>query len=78
MSDQKVFKTTELFNQVKALAQAKGYNVYSMKWLNSLRAFTLELRRSQKNIENGGWDMIQLTGGPQNRQWKFTKNGKEI
>lgn len=71
--EDKVVSTSDLFSEVRSIATNRGYSIYSMKWLSTVKSFSTALTRSRKNVENGGWYGEQIVGGPNNRNWKFTK-----
>lgn len=69
----RVITPTELFAEMKALAAKRGYSVYSMKWLASVKALSTAVARSKKNIDNGGWAMNKISSGAKKRCFEFTK-----
>lgn len=69
-----IISPTELFSEILALAKKRGYAVYSIRWLSSVKSFSTAVLRSKKNIENGGFTMNKLTGGNDNRKLEFIKN----
>lgn len=71
--DSRTVSPTDLFSEIKALANKRGFAVYSMKWLMSSKALSSALMRSKKNIENGGWTIRRITGGEHNRKFEFTR-----
>jgi energy-coupling factor transporter ATP-binding protein EcfA2 len=68
-----MISSTDLFKEIRAIAQARNYSIYGLKWLNSVRAFSTAIIRSQKNIETGGWSSRQVKGGEHKRNWEFFK-----
>ena len=64
---------SDLFSEIRALAAKRGYSVYSLKWLASAKSFNDAMKRSQKNIENGGWGFHQIAGGEKKRHYHFGK-----
>lgn len=69
---------TDLFTEIKAIAATRGYAVYSMKWLTSVKALSTAVTRSKKNIENGGWILHKVSGGEKKRNFEFTKKAAAI
>ncbi len=73
-SDGSVILSSTLFHkEIRQIAQSRNYTTYGMKWLMTVKSFSTAIVKSRKNIENGGWAMFQLIGGPNNRKWKCTK-----
>jgi hypothetical protein len=56
-----------------ALAKKRNYAVFSLKWLSSAKSLSGAVLRSQKNIENGGWEAKKSSGGSKKGSWTFTK-----
>ena len=71
--DEYIVSPSDLFGEIRSLAAQRGYSVYSLKWLASTKSFSQAVQRSKKNIENGGWEFIQLAGGEKKRHYKFHK-----
>ena len=62
-ADYQVHYIADMYKEVRALAVSKGYDVHKMPWLRSVKAYTQQLDRSRKNIENGGWKMEKRREG---------------
>ena len=73
MSNSKTTIATELYREVRALATSRGFAVLGITWLKSVKAFSEELDRSKKNIEQGGWTFIRHTGGEKGRRIEFVR-----
>ncbi|OGJ84120.1 hypothetical protein A2529_05030 [Candidatus Peribacteria bacterium RIFOXYD2_FULL_58_15] len=73
MSDLKGTTATELYKEIHALATARGFAVFDITWLRSVKAFSEQLDRSKKNIEQGGWTFIRHTGGEKGRRIEFVR-----
>lgn len=65
---------TELYTQIRQLAISRGYSIYSISWLRSLKAFSQAVMRSVKNLETVKWYAWQVSGGEHKRDWEFVKD----
>ena len=77
-ADEYQLTTTELFTEVRGIAEQRKYAVYSLKCLSSAKAFGHALAHSKKNIENDGWLMQKVPGRGKGRKTRFIKNAGTI
>jgi hypothetical protein len=73
MNNPKAITATELYKEVRALAHSRGFAVSTVPWLRTVKAFSEQLDRSKKSIEQGGWTFIKHRGGRDGRRIEFIK-----
>lgn len=71
--NRRIIAPSELFGQLRGIATKRGYAVYSMKWLASVKSMSTAILRSKKNIENSGWAINKIHGGASNRHLEFKR-----